>query len=129
MLHKIHRGEELAAGANYVVVGFGASAYPNNFTPHTYNEVVFPSLPGGVEQCRMCHGEDNTAWHEPSDRSHPTEQGRPVQAWRAVCGSCHDEDAVTAHIQSQTAPSGAEACPVCHASDAEFPVELFHKAR
>ena len=74
MLHKIHMGEELTNASTYTVVGFGSAAYPNNFTPQNYGEVVFPALPSGVENCTKCHGAANTAWHQPSDRNHPTEQ-------------------------------------------------------
>src|SRR5262249_54550631 len=79
MLHKIHMGESLDHADTYTVVGFGAAAWPNNFTPTAYADVVFPALPGGVENCTKCHGASNTAWVQPSDRDHPTAQGAPVR--------------------------------------------------
>lgn len=127
MLHKIHHGKELAQGEDYVVVGFGASPYPNNFTPHTYSEVGFPPMPGGTQHCEKCHGEGNTAWMEPSIRSHPTAQGLPAREWRSACSSCHDSSAALAHMDTQTAPSGAEACATCHDMGADLPVDLMHK--
>jgi OmcA/MtrC family decaheme c-type cytochrome len=129
MLHKIHRGEELDHASTYTVVGFGSTAYPNNFGLASYGEVVFPTMPAGVKQCTTCHGTLNTAWIEPSARTHPAGQLLPTRAWRAACGSCHDSDAAQAHIDSQTSPSGAEACAVCHDPDGLFNVELMHKVR
>jgi len=127
MLHAIHRGEELANASTYTVVGFGSGAFPNNFTPHTYGEVVFPAMPGTVSNCTVCHGTSNTAWKEPSDRNHPTHQGAPVKRWAAVCGACHDSDDALAHIQVQTSSSGAESCGVCHGPNKEWSTERVHK--
>jgi hypothetical protein len=126
MLHKIHMGEELTNASSYTVVGFGSAAYPNNFTPQNYGEVVFPALPSGVENCTKCHGAANTAWHQPSDRNHPTEQVEPVLAWHAVCAACHDSDAAQAHIDIQTL-NGVESCDVCHGSLKEWNVQKMHK--
>ncbi len=127
MLHKIHRGEELANASTYTVVGFGSAAFPNNFTAHTYGEVVFPAMPGTVSNCTVCHGASNTSWEEPSDRNHPTDQGSPVLRWAAVCGACHDSDDAQAHIEVQTSGAGAESCGVCHGPGKEWNVERVHK--
>lgn len=129
MLHTIHMGEHLTHASAYLVNGFGSAAYPNNFSTHSYEHVVFPALPGGVSNCVKCHGSGNTAWLQPSTRNHPTAQGQPVLAWRAVCGACHDGDAAVAHIDLNTAASGAESCAVCHAQDREWHVDLVHKTR
>ena len=63
----------------YELVGFGSGGPPNNFTGHTYEEIVFPALPGGVQNCDACHG-SSTAWQSPGDRNHPTEQGLPIRS-------------------------------------------------
>lgn len=128
MLHKIHMGEELANASSYEVVGFGSGAYPNNFTSHTYGEIVFPALPGGVQNCAKCHGDTNEAWHAPAPRDHPSEQGRPVRRWSAVCGACHDSTDEQAHISVQTDALGNESCAVCHGADKEWSVERLHRA-
>ncbi|TDJ67940.1 MAG: hypothetical protein E2O39_13925, partial [Planctomycetota bacterium] len=128
MLHRIHMGEELTNASSYVVVGFGLG-YPNNFSEHTYGEVVFPAMPSGTQACTTCHGANNTAWLAPGDRDHPTEQGQPVHAWRIVCGACHDSAAANAHYDIQTTASGVEACSVCHGPGAEFSVEAEHLVR
>lgn len=126
MLHKIHMGEELAHASSYDVVGFGSAAYPNNFGISNYGEVVFPDFPEGVRDCAKCHGASNTAWHEPSDRNHPTDQTNPVLAWRAVCGACHDADDAQAHINVMTS-GGVESCDVCHGDFKPWNVSLMHK--
>lgn len=127
MLHKIHMGEELANASSYTVNGFGSTAYPNNFTAYNYGEILFPALPGGVANCAKCHGESNEAWHEPSDRNHPTEQGAPVRRWAAVCGACHDSTDAQAHISVQTDAQGNESCGVCHGPGKEWEVERLHR--
>jgi len=128
MLHKIHMGEDLANASTYTIVGHSSAAYPNNFGLSTFEEVVFPALPGGVRNCAKCHGDTNEAWKQPSDRGHPTEQGAPIKRWAAVCGACHDGNDATAHIEVQTSTSGAESCGVCHGTSAEWSVERVHKA-
>jgi hypothetical protein len=119
LLHKIHRGSELANASTYTVYGNGASA-------NTYADVVFPSMPNGVKNCTACHGTAN-AWTQPSPRTHP-EQTEPTRAWKAVCNSCHDSDSVTAHIDVQTSGSGVESCDVCHAPSGEWSVQRMHKS-
>ena len=121
MLHKIHHGKELSAGANYLVAGFGG-------TGHSYEAVGFPVLPGGTVQCTVCHGTDNTAWLEPAERTHASET-LPVRSWRATCGACHDSNAAAAHIDVNTSPSGAESCAICHGQGRELDVRTVHRTR
>lgn len=127
MLHKIHRGEELANASTYTIVGFGSGAFPNNFGSSTFGEIVFPAMPGGVSNCTVCHGASNVSWQEPSDRNHPTDQDSPVRRWTAVCGACHDSDDALAHIEVQTTSSGAESCGVCHGPGKEWSAARVHK--
>jgi OmcA/MtrC family decaheme c-type cytochrome len=129
MIHKIHRGANLDAGDDYVVVGFG-QGYPDNFSEHTYDHVVFPRMPSGTQDCATCHGSGNTAWMEPGVRSHPTEAVLATQEWALVCGACHDSSPATAHIQSQSSPiTGAESCLVCHGAGKSGAVDLVHRVR
>jgi OmcA/MtrC family decaheme c-type cytochrome len=120
MLHKIHRGKDLAEGANYVVLG-------NSSSVNTFENVVFPAMPSGTMECTKCHG-SSAAWKDPAARQHPA-QTTPARAWRAACGACHDTSADAAHIDAMTSGSGSESCEVCHGTDAEFAVELMHKVR
>ena len=119
MLHKIHRGSSLAQADTFTVVGNGGS-------PNTYGEVEFPAMPGGVMQCFKCHGND--AWHAPAPRDHPS-AAVPARVWASVCGSCHDSSAAHAHIDVQTAPSGAESCAVCHGAGRDQDVVRVHIPR
>jgi OmcA/MtrC family decaheme c-type cytochrome len=128
MLHKIHRGRDLVHAEDYTIVGYGAGAYPNNYTAYQYGEIGFPAQPGGVLRCAKCHGASE-AWHEPRDRAHPTEQGEPERVWRAVCGACHDSDAAGAHIAIMTDATGQESCAVCHGPGRALAVEIVHKPR
>jgi decaheme cytochrome c component MtrC/MtrF-like protein len=129
MLHKIHMGANLPDAETYQVVGFGSSAYPNNFGVNDYADVEFPALPGGPKECEKCHGDGSVSWHEPSDRSHPTEQGAPARVWRSACGSCHSSTSAQSHIALQTDASGQESCAVCHGEGRQFMVSLEHKSR
>lgn len=131
MIHKIHRGADLAKADTYSVNGFGSPAnYPNNWSGHMYDHVTFPAMPDGVMDCARCHGDGNDAWEAPTNRQHPTQQGMPAQEWNISCGSCHDSDAEQAHMQAQSSPiDGAESCMICHGEGQTWDVESMHQVR
>ena len=129
LLHSIHRGSSLAKAATFTVVGEGEAPWPDNFGLNSYAEIEFPAKPGATRHCTKCHGADNEVWIEPAPRDHPTQQGLHVRSWRAACATCHDSDAALAHVDSQTSPSAAEACAICHGPGEDEEVELMHKAR
>jgi hypothetical protein len=116
MLHKIHKGKDLAYADTYTVVG-------NQGNPTTFEEIGFPAMPEGVRQCVRCHG--NEAWHQPAPRSHASATV-PVRTWTVVCGSCHDSDTAQAHIAAQTSGSGMESCAVCHGPGRNEDVAVVH---
>lgn len=131
MLHKIHRGANpdlTNVAVPYSVVGFGAAAYPNNFSVLTFDEDEFPAMPSGVKNCAACHG-TSTAWESPADRSHPTAPVAPAQSWGVACGGCHDTSAALAHFDIMTSGLGNESCSVCHDSGRDQAVALMHKVR
>ena len=128
MLHKIHRGSDLPDAATYAVVGFGAGAYPNNFSVLGYGDVEFPAMPEGVKDCAACHG-TSVAWQAPADRSHPTAATTPARSWGVACGSCHDGAAASAHFDVMTSSLGAESCAVCHGAGRDEDTTLVHKIR
>lgn len=123
MIHKIHRGRGLDAGSGYVVVGNGG-------TPHTYEQVGFPSFVGGTANCASCHGASSTAWKEPTLRLHPTAESRlaPHLEWRMVCGSCHDSRTAFSHMLSNSG-GNVESCALCHGAGKELSVETVHENR
>jgi hypothetical protein len=127
MLHKLHMGKELANASSYEVMGFG-QGYPNNYSVVTYAEVGFPAMPGGVRHCESCHGAGSSAWLEPAERGHSTQQVHPVKKWTAVCGTCHDSTEAAAHIAGQTTGGGVESCEVCHEPGAAYDVLRIHEA-
>jgi hypothetical protein len=127
MLHKIHMGGDLSAPEDFLVIGYGPGGYPDNWRPHTYEHVVFPTFVGGVKECNVCHGDSNSAWIEPADRSHPT-SGAPARSWRNACTSCHDAAYVEAHADVNTSMSGVESCAVCHDATGDYDVELMHRS-
>ena len=120
MIHKIHRGHELEAGASYVVAG-------NSGSSHTYEHVGFPSFLGATANCASCHGATNVAWKEPTLRLHPDESRlAPHLEWRMVCGSCHDGRAAYSHMLSNSG-GNVEGCTLCHGAGKELSVETVHK--
>lgn len=89
-------------------------------------EPVFPAMPGGVQQCVRCHGND--VWQSPPARAHGAAT-RPTKTWTIVCGSCHDSAGAQTHIAAGTAASGYESCSVCHDVGREYAVEPAHFVR
>ena len=120
MLHAIHMGQDLANASTYAVIGSEGDT-------GNWAEVVFPSMPGGVRNCFVCHGADNDSWKVPPDRDYPTGQSPKVHEWASSCGGCHAEEDATAHMAVMTAPDGAESCGVCHGPGEDQSVELMHK--
>lgn len=124
LLHKVHMGKQLPDGAAYEVIGvFLGVPYPV-----TYDEVSFPTMPGGPMSCESCHGEGSTSWMVPADRIHPAATSTPTMTWTAACGSCHSSTTASAHIQTQSF-MGVEACGVCHNPGDELSVERVHLVR
>jgi len=132
MIHKIHTGDELAQKP-YIIYGFGTP--PTNFSVHDFAEVLFP---GDRRNCETCHiagtqllppfpGEalGPVIAHLDPDTGMEVIDGRQG-AIGAVCTSCHDSDTAQAHVDTQTAMSGGEACEVCHSEGRDVPVSEVH---
>jgi len=115
MIHRIHRGEDLAR--EFTVYGFGRQ-------PHTYNKVVFP---GDLALCANCHVD--ATYQIPSKgvvaTTAPREFYSPIPPNSAACVGCHDSIDAAAHTFVNTAQFG-EACGACHGPSAEFAVEKMH---
>ncbi len=94
---------------------------------HSWHNGVFPGMPGGVQDCAKCHG-DNTAWTLPAARLHP-QQSRPTRSWYVACSSCHSASASVAHMDANTSTSGAEACNVCHGEGDDLDVRTVHRIK
>lgn len=95
---------------------------------HGVHQVGFPAMPNGAASCVSCHGAADAG--APSDRSHPTAQGRPALDWTVACGGCHAATAAQAHFETMTgASSGFEACATCHGPGRELAVGQVHRAR
>lgn len=100
MIHKIHRGKELAQvqnGAPYQIIGFNQGV-------HDYSTVGYPQP---LQRCETCHtGDQGDVWNEkPSRKS---------------CGSCHDgvsfvEPAPAGQTLHAGGPQPDDSkCTVCH---------------
>ncbi|MFA5516183.1 MAG: hypothetical protein WDA20_07830 [Desulfuromonadales bacterium] len=88
---------------------------------HIYDNLQYPggiaadSLHPKASDCKVCHDEANTAMTE-------------ADAWRygsRACGSCHDSDLDTAHIEANML-DGLGTCAFCHAPGRIAPVQEAH---
>jgi OmcA/MtrC family decaheme c-type cytochrome len=149
MIHKIHRGDELARP--YALFGFPAPtpASPGG-TPLDFAQVRYPRP---VIECEACHAARNwtlpmtasTAYLPSTELVMTCSQSTDPTAycddasWKAtqrnllppqtsVCTSCHDSADVAAHAQLNTTPAGAEACATCHGPGAAEDVGRLHGA-
>jgi OmcA/MtrC family decaheme c-type cytochrome len=149
MIHKIHRGDELARP--YALFGFPAPtpASPGG-TPLDFAQVRYPRP---VIECEACHAARN--WTLPmtastaylpstelvmtcsqstdptaycDDASWKATQSNLLRPQTSVCTSCHDSADVAAHAQLNTTPAGAEACATCHGPGAAEDVGRLHGA-
>jgi len=116
MIHKIHRGEDLARG--YVVYGYGNRE-------HDYSHVEYPR---DLRECEACH-EDGT-YNLPLpmgrlDTVAPQDFWSPMMPEAAACLSCHDGAGAAAHAANNTGEFG-EACAACHGEGSTFSVEEVH---
>jgi OmcA/MtrC family decaheme c-type cytochrome len=135
LIHKIHRGENLAQQP-YVVYGFGPN--PPGYTAHDFGEVRFP---GDLRDCEKCHAQGTelmppfpgTALGTELTHLNPSNGSEVVDGRlgpiASVCTACHDDDASRAHAESQTASNGTESCTVCHSEGRDFAVSQLHAGR
>jgi OmcA/MtrC family decaheme c-type cytochrome len=124
MIHKIHRGEDLARG--YVVYGYGNRE-------HDYSHVEYPR---DLRECNACHWKDDNPQTDDATYRLPLPEGRldtvapqdfwsPMMPEAAACLSCHDGIGAAAHAANNTGEFG-EACSACHGEDSTFSVEEVH---
>jgi len=134
LIHKIHRGENLAQQP-YIVYGFGLP--PKNYTAIDFGTVLFP---GNLQDCQTCHVPSSYLIPPypgpalPTEESHVKAEGSTVikvidgytQPITSVCLSCHDSDSAIAHAITNTVPGDGEACAVCHAEGRIAAVSTVH---
>lgn len=116
MIHKIHKGEELAR--DFTVYGFRSSV-------HNYNELLYP---GDLRNCETCHLPGTYGVPTPVEaRATITDRDwySPMLAAAGACLSCHDSEDAAAHAFVNTAPFG-ESCAACHGENREFSVSKVH---
>lgn len=131
LLHGMHMGALIEDPQAFQLIGEGPAAYPNNFAVKTFESIHFPAMPGGPANCAACHGEANTAWLEPADRTHPAPitQLQPVKIWRASCVGCHNSQTSIAHMDVNTAVGGTESCSICHSPGEINAVDVMHRTK
>ncbi len=100
LVHKIHRGPDLANG--YTIIGFGGSV-------HDYSHTTFPQ---NIRNCQNCH-EGTVAAQKPA-QSH----NYYTEPTRDACGACHDSINWTTGAGHAAGPQANDAaCSTCHQPD------------
>jgi OmcA/MtrC family decaheme c-type cytochrome len=145
LVHKIHMGDALTQQP-YVIGGYPAPTTSNpGGTPLDFGAVRYP---GDRKACPACHAgatytlplaaavqpslSEVLACTDPSPVPASYCQNRAVSATTytppttAVCTACHDAPYVLAHAQTNTAPSGVEACATCHGPGTQWDVQGVH---
>jgi OmcA/MtrC family decaheme c-type cytochrome len=119
MIHRIHTGIELEQDL---------TIYGNGSSVHHYNEVTYP---GDRRNCASCHAA-NTHQVPPAPGADAVITLRdyfsPQGPGTAACLGCHDSKDAAAHayLNTTTFPNStgpAEACGVCHGTNAEWAVD------
>jgi OmcA/MtrC family decaheme c-type cytochrome len=116
MIHKIHRGEDLARG--YLVYGYGSRL-------HDYSDIEYV---GDLRNCDACHVDESNLLPLPVGVQAvvtPQDFWTPMLPETASCLSCHDTVGAAAHADSNTTPVG-EACATCHGVGKTYAVEKVH---
>ncbi|MBZ5596659.1 MAG: OmcA/MtrC family decaheme c-type cytochrome [Acidobacteriia bacterium] len=116
MIHKIHRGENLAS--EFTIYGFGGSV--NDFT-----DVRFP---GDLRDCEKCHvnsSEQLPLGDNLLNVTTPRGYINPTPPTMAACVACHTDKTAASHAVANTTQLG-EACVVCHGPDAQFSIDKIH---
>lgn len=112
LIHKIHRGEELANG--YTIIG-------NRGSVHDYGHVVYPQ---DIRNCENCHAGTGAANTQPTQKdvwfSFPT---------RRACGACHDTiNWVTGENHAAGPQTNDDTCATCHIPDSGMEFDASVKA-
>ena len=115
MIHKIHRGADLENG--YVVVRSRGT--------FDFSDIHYV---GDLRNCEKCHVDDSYQLPMVDDllaTITPQNWWSPTAPIGATCLSCHDGDAASAHVFSNTTFFG-EACDSCHAEGKDYSVDRVH---
>lgn len=120
-----HGGGREGADTCFLCHGTAGGSVHFNSILHEAHEAILPVMPNGSAQCVKCHG-GSEVWQAPTDRNHPTMQGRDVRDWSISCTGCHSWSEAVAHTDIMTAPNGVESCTTCHGIGKELEVELVH---
>jgi OmcA/MtrC family decaheme c-type cytochrome len=113
MIHKIHRGADLARG-------YGISSAD-------FSDIGFP---GDLRSCTTCHSSSSTYQLPLADSSIPVvspfDYISPAPRATADCLACHDTKYAAAHANSNIDPTLGEACAACHGPNSEKSVDKVH---
>jgi OmcA/MtrC family decaheme c-type cytochrome len=144
LVHKVHRGSQLAQG--YVVGGYPAPTEANpEGTPVDFGKVLYP---GDQRACWACHASTSYLPPLPAGLSptvtqevlactdSPLDAGaycasRAVESQSmlppvsAACTGCHDDSASVAHVLANTT-GGVESCLGCHGVGETWDVQVVH---
>jgi hypothetical protein len=121
-----HGGGRLSADTCMICHATPGPAMAYRTVLHEVHAETFPVFPNGSAECAKCHGDTDVS--VPTNRSHPTQQGKPAQDWTVACTGCHTSSSAGAHADTMISPvTGAEACETCHGPKSDLAVEQMHR--
>lgn len=140
MIHKIHRGEELADP--YVLYGFPTGKFPNQTSTATnFQELLYP---GDLRDCEACHLPGTYVLSPGAGILGPGVLPSTVRSFLqgerdktvldvfttpptiAVCTSCHDDVDFTTGANHAAGPQSEGSCVDCHGVGRSLSVERTH---
>ena len=125
MVHSIHFGNNLAAAGVTYKIG------TSDFSGIRYPAFSLTGRPNDTTNCEMCHVNTSEA-NFPIGLNQVKDPGAlldPAPATTAACAACHVTRSNMAHMASQTDPKLGESCDTCHATGAQFDVNLEHAGK
>jgi OmcA/MtrC family decaheme c-type cytochrome len=146
MVHKLHRGNQLAQG--YTVGSEIPTAATPGGVPLEFGTVAFP---GNLKACWACHtaasyflpltaGQLPTKWNATftcnDSPANPAQlcslpgfaktSERVLGPVASACMACHDKPSSIAHADVMTATDGNESCETCHGLNKPWDLQVAH---
>jgi OmcA/MtrC family decaheme c-type cytochrome len=124
--------EEIASPAMGTAIAGSLGLGPMVHRIHASSSLLYP---GDLRECGQCHldgtsglplADTNAAYAIEVIDTAGAATSRTIGPAAATCGGCHSSSGASAHFETNTTSSGAEACAACHGAGASISVESAH---